>query len=61
VGILVTLTATAPVFSQGPLSATSGPSVGQAAATFDLTTLEGQSIRLETFRGRPLVINFSAT
>jgi cytochrome c biogenesis protein CcmG, thiol:disulfide interchange protein DsbE len=61
VGILVSLMATAPAFAQGPLPATTGPSVGQTAATFELTTLEGESIRLESFRGRPLVINFFAT
>jgi cytochrome c biogenesis protein CcmG/thiol:disulfide interchange protein DsbE len=61
VGVLASLVATASAFSQGPLSATTGPSVGQTAATFELTTLEGESIRLESFRGRPLVINFFAT
>jgi hypothetical protein len=59
VGILVSLMATVPAFSQGPLPATTGPTVGKGAAAFELTTLEGQPIRLESFRGRPVVINSS--
>lgn len=61
VAILGALVALAPVFAQGPPSAATGPVMGKAAASFKLATLEGQPIRLESFRGRPLVINFFAT
>lgn len=37
------------------------PVIGAAAAPFDLRTLEGKTAGLETFRGRPLVINFFAS
>jgi cytochrome c biogenesis protein CcmG/thiol:disulfide interchange protein DsbE len=38
-----------------------GPVVGAAAAPFDLKTLDGKAAGLETFRGKPLVINFFAS
>ena len=38
-----------------------GPAVGAAAIPFELKTLDGKSIRLETFRGKPLVMNFFAS
>jgi len=47
-------------FAQGPLSVAPGATVGSALAAFELTTLEGQSVRLESFRGRPLLIHFFA-
>ncbi|MGH7844132.1 MAG: TlpA family protein disulfide reductase [Candidatus Binatia bacterium] len=37
------------------------PKTGEAAIEFDLKTLDGQSVRLDTFRGKPLMINFFAT
>jgi hypothetical protein len=37
-----------------------GPSVGTPLAAFDLTMLEGELVRLESFRGRPLLIHFFA-
>lgn len=37
------------------------PTVGVPAIDFDLKTLDGQPIRLETFRGKPLMINFFAS
>lgn len=37
------------------------PTVGAAAVEFDLKTLDGQPIRLETFRGKPLMMNFFAS
>lgn len=37
------------------------PTVGAAAVDFDLKTLDGQPIRLETFRGKPLMMNFFAS
>lgn len=40
----------------------SGASIaGAMAVDFDLKTLDGRAIRLDTFRGKPLVINFFAT
>lgn len=56
---LLTLSAAAP---SGTSAAESGhPAIGAPAADFELKTLEGQSIRLETFRGKPLIINFFAS
>ena len=37
------------------------PTIGAAAVDFDLKTLDGQPLRLETFRGKPLVMNFFAS
>ena len=42
-------------------SPTPGPAVGRAAIAFNLQTLDGKSITLETFRGKPLVLNFFAS
>jgi cytochrome c biogenesis protein CcmG/thiol:disulfide interchange protein DsbE len=55
--------ARAPAWSQhehrsGPSSA---PSIGRPAIAFELKTLEGRSLALETFRGKPLVLNFFAS
>ncbi|MGH7811227.1 MAG: redoxin domain-containing protein, partial [Candidatus Binatia bacterium] len=38
-----------------------GPAVGRAAIAFELRTLEGKPITLQTFHGKPLVINFFAS
>jgi cytochrome c biogenesis protein CcmG/thiol:disulfide interchange protein DsbE len=38
-----------------------GPAIGRAAVEFQLQTLEGKSINLESYRGRPLVLNFFAS
>ena len=38
-----------------------GPAVGRAAIAFNLQTLDGKSITLETFRGKPFVLNFFAS
>ncbi len=35
--------------------------IGSPAPDFELTTLEGQTVRLTDFRGRPLVLNFFAS
>jgi cytochrome c biogenesis protein CcmG, thiol:disulfide interchange protein DsbE len=40
---------------------TSAPVVGAAAVPFDLKTLDGKAAGLETFRGRPLIMNFFAS
>jgi len=37
------------------------PTVGAPAIGFELKSLDGKSIGLETFRGRPLVMNFFAS
>ncbi len=37
------------------------PIVGATAAGFDLRTLDGEPVRLEKFRGRPLVMSFLAS
>jgi cytochrome c biogenesis protein CcmG, thiol:disulfide interchange protein DsbE len=37
------------------------PKVGAPAVAFDLKTLDGKPATLESFRGKPLVINFFAT
>jgi cytochrome c biogenesis protein CcmG, thiol:disulfide interchange protein DsbE len=57
---LVVLAAVVSAFAQGPLSVAPGPTVGTPLAAFELTTLEGQPVRLESFRGRPVIIHFFA-
>ena len=37
------------------------PAIGALPSPFELKTLEGKSAGLETFRGKPLVINFFAS
>jgi len=44
-----------------PAPQNSAPAIGANAIPFELKTLEGKSAGLETFRGRPLVINFFAS
>ncbi|MGH7824277.1 MAG: TlpA family protein disulfide reductase [Candidatus Binatia bacterium] len=39
----------------------STPSIGAPAIPFDLQTLDGKSLNLATFRGKPLVMNFFAS
>lgn len=38
-----------------------GPAVGRAAVAFNVQTLDGKPISLETFRGKPLIVNFFAS
>jgi len=38
-----------------------GPAIGRAALGFQLQTLEGKSINLESYRGKPLMLNFFAS
>lgn len=40
---------------------TTGPAVGRSAISFNLQTLDGKAISLESFRGKPLVLNFFAS
>jgi len=44
-----------------PAPQNSAPVIGANAIPFELKTLEGKSAGLETFRGKPLVINFFAS
>ena len=39
----------------------SAPAVGTPAIPFELRTLDGKAISLESFRGKPLVLNFFAS
>jgi peroxiredoxin len=41
--------------------AAAAPTVGAAAVAFDLKSLDGKSLNLETFHGKPLVLNFFAS
>lgn len=38
-----------------------GPAVGRVAISFNLHTLDGKAIGLETFQGKPFVMNFFAS
>jgi cytochrome c biogenesis protein CcmG, thiol:disulfide interchange protein DsbE len=38
-----------------------GPAVGRSAVAFNVQTLDGKAVALETFRGKPLVLNFFAS
>ncbi len=38
-----------------------GPAVGRRAIAFSVQTLDGKAITLDTFRGKPLVVNFFAS
>jgi cytochrome c biogenesis protein CcmG/thiol:disulfide interchange protein DsbE len=40
---------------------TPGPAIGRTAVGFNLQTLDGTSITLDSFRGKPLVMNFFAS
>ena len=44
-----------------PAPQSTAPVIGAVAIPFELKTLEGKSAGLETFRGKPLVINFFAS
>lgn len=50
----------APAVEATPAPQSSGP-IGQAATDFTVTTLDGQTMRLSDFRGRPVVLNFWAS
>ena len=39
----------------------SAPSVGTAAIAFDLKSMDGSSVGLASFRGKPLMMNFFAS
>ncbi|HEU5464115.1 MAG TPA: TlpA disulfide reductase family protein [Candidatus Binatia bacterium] len=45
----------------GPAGDRAAPMVGNPAISFELKTLEGKSVGLAAFRGKPLIINFFAT
>lgn len=57
----LTLMATLAWAQHHPAPQNSAPVIGAAAVAFDLKTLEGKTADLESFRGKPLVINFFAS
>jgi cytochrome c biogenesis protein CcmG, thiol:disulfide interchange protein DsbE len=63
--ICVTAIGTLPSASRAqdahPAGRNAAPSVGAAAINFDLKTLDGKPVGLETFRGKPLIMNFFAS
>lgn len=63
--ICVTAIGTLPGVSRAqhahPAGQNTVPSLGAAAINFDLKTIDGKPVGLETFRGKPLVMNFFAT
>ncbi|HYY24566.1 MAG TPA: TlpA disulfide reductase family protein [Candidatus Udaeobacter sp.] len=46
--------------SAQPTGKNSAPVIGAAAIAFDLKSLDGKSVGLESFRGKPLMMNFFA-
>jgi thiol-disulfide isomerase/thioredoxin len=44
-----------------PAASSAAPKLGAPAIPFDLKTLEGKQAGLDSFRGKPLIINFFAT
>jgi peroxiredoxin len=44
-----------------PAPPTAAPTAGLPAKSFELKTLDGDPVRLESFRGKPLVVNFFAS
>jgi peroxiredoxin len=44
-----------------PSAQNAGPTVGAPGIPFELRTLDGKAISLESFRGKPLVLNFFAS
>ncbi|MCW5852685.1 MAG: redoxin domain-containing protein [Anaerolineae bacterium] len=50
-----------PAPAAAPQQGNSASPTGTAALDFELSTLDGQKVRLSDFRGRPVVINFWAT
>ena len=50
-----------PPAGSAPTRVGAHPLVGQPAPDFALTTLDGRSVSLASFRGRPVVVNFWAS
>ena len=44
-----------------PVGPSAAPVVGSPALPFDLQSLDGKSVGLASFRGKPLIVNFFAT
>ena len=59
--VLALMPATAGSQHDHPAGQSSAPAVGSPALSFDLKSLDGKSVGLATFRGKPLVMNFFAT
>ena len=62
---LVSLTVTANDFAAAQLlqqaAPNPGPALGRSAIAFNLQTINGQAANLDTFRGKPLIMNFFAS
>lgn len=50
-----------PVFSNIPASTVTGIQKGNAAPDFELTTLDGTSVKLSNYKGKKVILNFWAT
>lgn len=50
-----------PVFSNIPASTVTGIQKGNAAPDFELTTLDGTSVKLSDYKGKKVILNFWAT
>jgi cytochrome oxidase Cu insertion factor (SCO1/SenC/PrrC family) len=61
VTVMVGVNHTPGASAQGATGSRDLPGVGAVAPTFELTSLEGQLLRLEAYRGQPFVLNFFAS
>jgi cytochrome c biogenesis protein CcmG/thiol:disulfide interchange protein DsbE len=61
VTVMVGVNHTPGASAQGATGSRNLPGVGAVAPTFELTSLEGQLLRLEAYRGQPFVLNFFAS
>jgi cytochrome c biogenesis protein CcmG, thiol:disulfide interchange protein DsbE len=61
--VLLSMSGSMPVWSQHDhhTGQSAGPVVGSPAVPFDLKSLEGKSVGLTSFHGRPVVVNFFAS
>lgn len=49
------------VITDGAIALDSAPVAGHPAPNFELVSLEGETIRLSDFQGKPVIVNFWAT
>ena len=59
--IVVAAAAGAVVLSSSDTGASRRPEVGQPAPAFDLESVDGGRVSLESLRGRPVIVNFFAS